>query len=107
MIASIYGKNYRRAFPGGFNWGDPRHVEILTFGWNAGWSQSRGVGRVLQELERQGLTSRAITIEKVVEVAATMGSTVSKFVKRPDKRDWSKSVVRLYLRELRATGGSV
>ena len=91
--------NYRRYHPRianlQANWDNPRFVELLTFGWNAGFSEAGGVGRVASYLEKLGTID--ITIDLVHEHARTAGA--SKHLSNPAKVRWCKSVVALYLRE--------
>jgi Transglycosylase SLT domain len=76
-------------------WDNPRFVELLTFGWNAGWSEAGGVGRVARYLEARGTTD--ITIDLVHEHARAAGA--SRHLTRADKVAWCKGVVALYQRE--------
>src|SRR6266545_3557950 len=55
------------------DWDNPRFAEILTFGWNAGWSEAGGVGRVVRYVEGQGTTD--ITIDLVHENARAAGAS--------------------------------
>lgn len=80
------------------DWENLRFVELLTFGWNAGWSEGGGVGRVARHLEARGEFD--ITIDLVHENAQAAGA--SRHLSRPEKVRWCKSVARLYERERRA-----
>jgi hypothetical protein len=84
------------------DWDNPRFVELLTFGWNAGWSERGGVGRVARYLEAQGTTD--ITIDLVCEHALAAGA--SRQLSRRDKVRWCKSVVALYQKERRSAGAA-
>lgn len=77
------------------DWNNPRYVELLTFGWNAGYSEAGGVGRVARYLEGLGATD--ITIDQVAAHAKVAGA--SKHLSNPAKVAWCKSVVALYRRE--------
>lgn len=77
------------------NWDNPRFVELLTFGWNAGFSEAGGVGRVVTYLERLGATD--ITLDLVHDHARVAGA--SKYLSSDAKVAWCKSVVALYLHE--------
>jgi hypothetical protein len=77
------------------NWDNPRFVELLVLGWNAGYSEAGGVGRVARYLEARGTLD--ITIDLVHEHVRAAGA--SKHLANPAKVRWSKSVVALYLRE--------
>lgn len=98
-IANLFsGTKYRRAFPGGFDWQDSRHVALLTFAWNAGWSPSRGVAGVILHLIDRGLSASQITIDSVQQAAAGL-SYIAGTVARSDKVAWCKSVVARYEKE--------
>lgn len=96
-------RSYARSHPNVPNlqadWENPRFVALLTFGWNAGWSEAGGVGRVARYLEAQGTTD--ITIDLVREHALAAGA--SRHLSRHDKVKWCKSVVALYQKERRQT----
>jgi hypothetical protein len=77
------------------DWGNPRFVELLTFGWNAGWSEAGGVGRVARYLEERGQMD--ITIDVVHQHARAAGA--SRHLSRADKVVWCKGVVALYQTE--------
>ncbi len=71
----------------------------LTFGWNAGWSEAGGVGRVARYLESSGQTD--ITIDLIHLYARAAGA--SRHLSRADKVAWSKKVAALYQTERRAS----
>ena len=79
------------------DWDNPRFVELLTFGWNAGYSEAGGVGRVARYLEGLGRTD--LTIDLVHEQSQAAGA--SKHLARADKVKWCKSVAALYQLERR------
>jgi hypothetical protein len=99
LIADSYRKYHPRIANLQANWNNPRFVELLTLGWNAGYSEAGGLGRVARYLE--GLGAVDITIEQVSAHARLAGAT--KHLSNPAKLAWCKSVVALYLRE-RALG---
>lgn len=103
-IASVYGTKHRRAFPNGADWGSRRFVEIVTLGWNAGYSERRGVGSVLTELEQQGVAPEHITIDRVHQEAVAMGDRVSHWLHSSAKVSWCKKVASLYMASLRGAG---
>jgi soluble lytic murein transglycosylase-like protein len=92
-------ENYRKYHPRTPNfqtdWNNPRFVELLTFGWNAGFSEAGGVGRVARYLEQLGAVG--ITLDLVTAHAHVAGA--SKHLSNPAKVAWCKSVVALYQRE--------
>ena len=83
------------------DWNNPRFVELVTFGWNAGPSEAGGVGRVVGYLKRQG--AREIDLDLVHEHARAAGA--SKHLSNPAKARWSRGVVALYQRERAITAG--
>jgi hypothetical protein len=82
------------------NWSNLRFVELLTFGWNAGFSEAGGVGRVARYLENHGITD--LTIDRVSQAASAAGA--SKHLSNAAKVKWSKSVAALYARERALSG---
>ena len=79
------------------DWDNPRFVELLTFGWNAGYSEKAGVGKVVQFMEAARM-HKDVTIDTVHEWArGTFGA--SPHLLRADKVGWSKSVAALYAKE--------
>jgi hypothetical protein len=76
------------------DWDNLRFVELLTFGWNAGFSEVGGVGLVARHLERRGITE--LTIDQVHQAAPAAGA--SKYLDATSVR-WCKSVAALYARE--------
>jgi soluble lytic murein transglycosylase-like protein len=82
------------------HWNNLRFVELLTFGWNAGFSEAGGVGRVATYLEHHGTTD--LTIDLVSQAASSAGA--SKHLSNAAKVRWSKSVAALYARERALSG---
>lgn len=102
LIIASYRKNHPRVANLQENWDNPRFAELLTQGWNAGYSEAGGVGRVARYLERLGTLD--ITIDLVHAHARAAGAT--KHLANPAKVRWCKSVVALYLRERAASRAS-
>lgn len=50
-----------------YRWDKPQYVALIVLGYTAGWSEFRGVGAMLKELESQGVL--APTYEQVIEYA--------------------------------------
>jgi hypothetical protein len=98
-LLSLILDSYRRNHPHVPNlqadWTNPRFIELLTFGWNAGFSEAGGVGRVVGYLERRGITD--VTIELVHRTASAAGA--SSHLSSTAKVRWCKSVAALYQRE--------
>lgn len=95
MIANGYRKNHPRIPNLQPDWSNPRFVELLTFGWNAGFSEAGGVGRVARYLEKLGAVD--VTIDLITAHAKLAGA--SKHLSNPAKVAWCKSVAALYQRE--------
>jgi len=95
LIVDSYRKNHPRMRTLQPDWDNPRYAELVTFGWNAGFSEAGGVGRVARYLERLGAVE--ITIDQVAAHAKAAGA--SKHLSNPAKVAWCKSVVALYQRE--------
>lgn len=95
IIIESYRKNHPRIRTLQADWNNPQFVELLTFGWNAGFSEAGGVGRVARYLE--GLGAQDITIDQVAAHAKLAGA--SKHLSNAAKVAWCTSVVALYLRE--------
>jgi soluble lytic murein transglycosylase-like protein len=95
IIIKSYRKNHPRVRTLQEDWNNPQFIELLTFGWNAGFSEAGGVGRVARYLEGVGAVD--ITIDQVAAHAKLAGA--SKHLSNTAKVAWCKSVVALYLRE--------
>jgi hypothetical protein len=88
------------------DWSNPRFVELLTFSWNAGFSEAGGVGRVLRYLKKQRRADLigALTIDVVHEHAAAAGA--SRHLQNAKKVAWCKTVVQLYESERSRRNGT-
>jgi hypothetical protein len=78
------------------DWANRHFVELLTFGWNAGYSEKAGVGHVVDYLERQGQTE--ITLAMVAKNAQAAGASHWLWA-HPKKVSWTRSVGDLYFAE--------
>ena len=94
-IAASYGRNHSGVSNLIMDWSNPRFVELLVAGWNAGWSERAGLGRVAGYLEDRGRTE--ITIGDIFANARAAGAV--RFLSEPARLKWSKSVARLYMSE--------
>lgn len=81
------------------NWANPEYVKLITAGWNSGYSEKAGVGKVATWLEARGLP---VTHDNVFLYAAQAGAT--RHLSNLKKRTWQRDVADLYFAELRATG---
>jgi hypothetical protein len=79
------------------DWGNRDFVELLTFGWNAGYSEKAGVGRVVGYLVERG--ARNVTLTDVVRAAHEAAASHWLWA-HPKKVAWTRSVADLYLVEL-------
>lgn len=95
IIANSYRKNHPHVPNLQTDWNNARFVELLTFGWNAGFSEAGGVGRVARYLEKLGTVD--ITLDQITAHARVAGA--SKHLSNSAKVAWCKSVVALYVRE--------
>lgn len=88
-------RSYERNHPGVLNmqenWSNPEFVKLLTAGWNSGYSEAGGVGRVADYLERKGIP---VTHDNVFEYAAQAGAT--QHLSNPGRQRWQRSVVDLF-----------
>lgn len=95
FIIASYQRNHPRIPNLRADWSNPRFVELLTFGWNAGFSERAGVGRVVSYLEKLGAAD--VDIDQVHAHARLAGA--SRHLSNEAKVRWCKSVVILYQRE--------
>lgn len=96
LIIASYRRNHPRIRNLQVDWSNPRFIELLTFGWNAGFSEVSGIGRVARYLEQRGITD--ITVDLVHRTAPAAGA--SKYLADATRLRWCKSVAALYAREL-------
>lgn len=95
LIAKSYATNHPNSANLQPNWRNPQFVALLTFGWNAGWSERGGVGRVVSFLEQRGMD---VTINSVFDAAKASGA--SPHLSNPMKLAFAKQVTRQYFSEL-------
>jgi soluble lytic murein transglycosylase-like protein len=86
------------------NWSNPEFVKLLVAGWNSGYSEVAGVGKVASYLEGRGMP---VTLDNVYASAAAAGGTVH--LQNPAKKAWQQSVAALYYAQpdWRPAGGMV
>jgi soluble lytic murein transglycosylase-like protein len=73
------------------DWDNPEFVKLITAGWNAGYSEGGGVGKVASYLERSG---GHVTHDAVVASAGAAGAVAT--VGNVSRRDWARGVSALY-----------
>lgn len=76
------------------NWSNPEFVKLLVAGWNSGYSEGGGVGKVASYLESRGIP---VTHDNVFKYAAAAGAT--KHLQTSGRQNWQRSVADLYFRQ--------
>ena len=77
------------------DWSNPLFIELLTLGWNAGFSERGGVGRVASHLSRRGFVD--FTLDDIVATAKQAGASPN--LSNPHKARFARLVTTQYLRE--------
>ena len=95
-IIASYSRNHPDVPTLREDWNDPDFVALVTFGWNAGFSELGGVGRVVSYLRRTA-PGAPITLDTVADAATAAGAVAH--LANPRKRAYSRGVVAAYLRE--------
>jgi hypothetical protein len=91
-IVVAYGKHPDRNLKE--NWHNPEFVKLVTAGWNSGYSEAAGVGKVARYLESRNIP---VTHDNVFRYAAAAGGT--KHLQNAAKQRWQRSVVDLFYKE--------
>lgn len=76
------------------NWSNPEFVKLVVAGWNSGYSEGGGVGKVASYLERRGIP---VTHDNVFKYAAAAGGT--RFLQESGRQNWQRSVADLYFHQ--------
>jgi len=76
------------------NWSNPEFVKLVLAGWNSGYSEGGGVGKVASFLEARGIP---VTHDNVFAYASSAGATTQ--LQKDDKRRWQAGVSSLYFAE--------
>jgi len=95
VIVESYRRNHTDVPNLRADWSNRRFVELLTFGWNAGWTEKGGVGAVARWLKRKG--ARDLDLDLVH--AHARDAKASRHLSSAAKVRWCKGVVALYQRE--------
>lgn len=74
------------------DWSNPEFVKLVTAGWNSGYSEAGGLGRVADYLEHRGIP---VTHDNVFRYAEAAGAT--KHLSNLAKQSWQRGVAALYL----------
>jgi hypothetical protein len=98
-IARVLPANHPRSFPVP-SWLDPRFVGLVTFAWNAGFSEAAGMGFVIGEMERAGFRSQDINIESVHNFAQGLPPEKGRFLRIDQRLEFSQRVVRDYMAQI-------
>jgi soluble lytic murein transglycosylase-like protein len=91
-IAAAYSKHADRNMKP--DWGNPEFVKLVLAGWNSGYSEGGGVGKVSRYLSSRGVP---VTHDNVFRYAAAAGATTQ--LQKPAKQAWQRSVSDLYFAE--------
>jgi hypothetical protein len=83
------------------NWANPEFVKLVTAGWNSGYSEAGGVGRVADYLEQRGIP---VTHDSVFKHAGSAGAT--EHLSNPAKQSWQRGVAALYFTQRDRPKGS-
>lgn len=73
------------------DWGNREYVKLVTAGWNAGYSEGGGLGKVASYLEARRIP---VTHDSVVANAAAAGA--ASYLSQADRAAWHRSVADLY-----------
>jgi hypothetical protein len=90
------------------DWSDPEYVKLVTAGWNSGYSEVAGVGKVLRWLKDNGIE---VTHDNVLANAQQAGAVHYLYANPQRTLSWQRSVMDLYFRQPDApdpySGGAV
>jgi len=73
------------------DWSNPEFVKLVTAGWNSGYSEAGGLGRVADYLEARGIP---VTHDNAFRYAAVAGAT--EHLSNAAKQSWQRGVASLY-----------
>lgn len=73
------------------NWANPEWVKLVLAGWNSGYSEGGGVGKVASYLEARGIP---VTHDNVFAYAGAAGAT--QHLQNSAKQGWQRSVASLF-----------
>lgn len=83
------------------DWSNPEYVRLVTAGWNAGFSEGGGVGKVASYLEARGMP---VTHASVVANAGAAGAV--SYLGDAGRAAWHRGVADLYFAQPDYSGGS-
>lgn len=73
------------------DWSNPEFVKLVVAGWNSGYSEGGGVGKVASYLEQRGIP---VTHDNVFAHSAAAGAT--RHLRNAAKKEWQRSVADLF-----------
>jgi hypothetical protein len=76
------------------DWSNPEYVKLVLAGWNSGYSEGGGVGRVAKFLEARNIP---VTHDNVFKYASASGAT--KHLSNSTKLNWQRGVAVLFYEE--------
>jgi soluble lytic murein transglycosylase-like protein len=76
------------------DWSNPEFVKLVLAGWNSGYSEGGGVGKVASFLESRGMP---VTHDNVFAFASAAGATTQ--LQKVDKKNWQAGVANLYFQQ--------
>ena len=97
-IAASYAKHPDKNMQ--TDWTNPEFVKLVLAGWNSGYSEAGGVGRVASYLEERGIP---VTHDNVFKHAGAAGAT--RHLQNDTKYRWQQGVSALYFRQPDAPKG--
>lgn len=93
-IVKLYGSTHPNTPNMRENWNNPEFVKLVTAGWNSGYSNVGGVGKVARYLERQGIP---VTHDNVFRYSQAAGAT--RHLTGNTSLRWQRSVADLFYAE--------
>lgn len=76
------------------DWSNPEFVKLVLAGWNSGYSEGGGVGKVASFLESRGMP---VTHDNVFAFASAAGATGQ--LQKMSKHGWQAGVASLYFQQ--------
>ncbi len=90
-IIKSYAKNHPRVPNMKEDWSNPEFVRLVVAGWNSGYSEGGGVGKVADYLEAHNIP---VTHANVFRYSQAAGAT--KHLANDTKENWQRSVVNTF-----------
>ena len=96
--------SYERGHNMSPDWTNPEYVKLLTAGWNSGYSDVAGVGKVMSWLRANNLP---VTHDNVLDYAQQAGAIHYLYQNKERTRTWQRSVADLFFSQPDAPTGFV